>query len=177
MLIIVGPSAAGKTEVVKKLMEISKLKKLVTYTTRTMRWQEVPGVDYHFVTVDEFKEKLADNFFFEYVIYNDNYYGTAMNDIAPDKVVILEPNGLKEYVERAKDKVKIAFLECSENTRHCRMIKRMDQAEVISKRLKGDKLFFTDEIKTLADWVIDSEGQTVTEVALEILAKYSPYME
>ena len=38
MLIIVGPSAAGKTEVVKKLMEISKLKKLVTYTTRTMRW-------------------------------------------------------------------------------------------------------------------------------------------
>ena len=65
MLIVVGPSAAGKTEVVKKLMEISKLEKLVTYTTRTIRWLEVPGKDYHFLSVDEFKEKLANNFFFE----------------------------------------------------------------------------------------------------------------
>ena len=176
MLIVVGPSAAGKTEVVKKLMEISKLKKLVTYTTRTMRWQEVPGVDYHFVTVEDFKEKLAENFFFEYVIYNDNYYGTAMNDISNDKVVILEPNGLKEYVERAKDKIKIVYLECSEETRHRRMIQRMDQAAVISKRLKGDKLFFTEEIRDLADWIIDSENQTVEEVANEILSKYSIYM-
>ena len=176
MLIIVGPSAAGKTEVVKKLMEISKLKKLVTYTTRTMRWQEVPGFDYHFISIEDFKEKLSENFFFEYVIYNDNYYGTALNDIAPDKVVILEPNGLKEYVERAKDKIKIVFLECSEETRHKRMVQRMDKAEIIKKRLKGDRFFFNDEVKKLADWIIDSEGQSVEEVALEILSKYSPYM-
>jgi guanylate kinase len=177
MLIVVGPSAAGKTEVVKKLMEISKLEKLVTYTTRTIRWLEVPGKDYHFLSVDEFKEKLANNFFFEYVIYNDNYYGTAVNDISPNKVVILEPNGLQEYVERAKDLVKIVFLECSEETRHLRMINRLDQPDVIQKRLKGDKIFFTDEIKKLADLRVDSENQTVEEVAKEILEFYKPYIE
>lgn len=175
MLIIVGPSAAGKTEVVKRLMEISHLRKLVTYTTRAMRWQEVEGEDYHFISLQEFKDKLANNFFFEYVIYNENYYGTSRNDITKDKVVILEPNGLKEYVKNARDKVKICYLECQEKVRHVRMINRKDQPAVINKRLKGDRIFFNDEIKAMADWIVDSENQTVDEVAHELLEKYLPY--
>lgn len=175
MLIIVGPSAAGKTEVVKKLMEISHLQKLVTYTTRTMRLHEVEGIDYHFISVDEFKKKLEQNFFFEYVIYNENYYGTAVSDIAPERVVILEPNGLKQYAEKAAGKVKICYLECLEKTREIRMINRADQLAIIKKRLKSDRIFFNDEIRKMADWVIDSEHQSVDQVANEILEKYLPY--
>ena len=166
MLIMVGPSASGKTD---------HMKKLVTYTTRSMRYGEVEGVDYNFVTIDDFKEKLDNGFFFEHVIYNENYYGTALNDIAPDRVVILEPNGLKEYVAKAKDKIKIVYLESTEETRRKRMIERRDQINVINQRLKGDRLHFNDEIKKLADWVVDSETQTVTEVAEQVLELYLPY--
>ena len=175
MLIIVGPSAAGKTEVVKRLMEISHLKKVVTFTTRSMRWQEVEGIDYHFISVEEFKEKLEKNFFFEYVIYNDNYYGTSKNDIAPDRVVILEPNGLKQYVERASENIKICYLECEENVREVRMVERKDQAAVIKKRLKSDRIFFNEEIRGMADWIVDSQHQSVDEVAQEVLERYLPY--
>ena len=175
MLIMVGPSASGKTDIVKKIVETSHMKKLVTYTTRSMRYGEVEGVDYNFVTIDDFKEKLDNGFFFEHVIYNENYYGTALNDIAPDRVVILEPNGLKEYVAKAKDKIKIVYLESTEETRRKRMIERRDQINVINQRLKGDRLHFNDEIKKLADWVVDSETQTVTEVAEQVLELYLPY--
>ena len=57
------------------------------------------------------------------------------------------------------------------------MINRLDQPDVIQKRLKGDKIFFTEEIKKLADLRVDSENQTVEEVAKEILEFYKPYIE
>lgn len=175
MLIIVGPSAAGKTEIVKRIMEISHLKKLVTYTTRLLRWNEVEDVDYHFISLAEFKEKLENNFFFEYVIYNNNYYGTALNDIIPSNVVILEPNGLKKYIEKARDKIKICYLKCSEEMRHLRMIKRKDQPESIKRRLKNDRLCFNKEIEQLADLVVDSENLSIDEAAKQILEFYGPY--
>lgn len=175
MLIIVGPSAAGKTEIVKHLIEISSLKKLVTYTTRLPRWNEIEDVDYHFISVDDFKEKLENNFFFEYVIYNNNYYGTATNDMIPGNVVILEPNGLKKYVEKARDKIKICYLKCSEEVRKLRMVKRKDQPESIKRRLKNDQICFNSEIEKMADLVIDSENLTIDEATKEILAFYEPY--
>lgn len=175
MLIIVGPSAAGKTEIVKRLMKISSLKKLVTYTTRLPRWNEVDGVDYNFISLDDFKNRLENNFFFEYVIYNNNYYGTALNDIVPGNVVILEPNGLKKYVEKASDKIKICYLKCSEEMRKLRMVKRKDQPESIKRRLKNDQICFTQEIEKMADLVVDSEHLTIDDAAKEILDFYEPY--
>lgn len=172
MLIIVGPSASGKTELVKKLVQISNLKKIVTYTTRPMRYEEKNGIDYNFVTTDEFKEKLNNNFFFEYVSYNDNYYGTGINDITDDKVVILEPTGLKHYIDKMRDKIKICYLECSEEKRYMRMISRKDEPSIIQKRIKNDKMYFNEDIKKYANWIIDSEKSSVDEIALTVLKLY-----
>ena len=60
MLVLVGPSASGKTEATKLLIEKYNLKKLVTYTTRKIRVNEVNGKDYHFISVDEFKQKIQE---------------------------------------------------------------------------------------------------------------------
>ena len=105
MLILVGPSASGKTELLKILIRKYNMKKLVTYTTRPMRVGEVNGVDYHFISKNEFLEKENNNFFFETVMYNNNYYGTSKNDFSNDKAVILEPKGLQKYIDEAKDKI------------------------------------------------------------------------
>ena len=56
MLVIVGPSASGKTQMVQELIKKYKMEKLVTYTTRAMRVGEVNGKDYHFISVEEFEE-------------------------------------------------------------------------------------------------------------------------
>ena len=85
MLILIGPSASGKTEVAKLLASKYNITKIVTYTTRKPRIHEVNGVDYHFVSVEEFAKLTEQNFFVETTYYNSNYYGTAKKETdSPD---------------------------------------------------------------------------------------------
>lgn len=173
MLILTGPSASGKTVIAKSLIKNHNMKKLVTYTTRPLREGEVNGVDYHFVSVQEFKQLIAKDFFFETVLYNHNYYGTAISDITPDKVVILEPTGLKQYLAKMRDKVKVCFLSCPKEIRFERMIKRGDSLEVIERRLANDDAIFNEEISSIADWVIPGEYGTADEQAQIIYNLYT----
>ncbi|NQT49583.1 guanylate kinase [Candidatus Kuenenbacteria bacterium] len=82
LFLISGTSGVGKTTIAYKLMEqIPNLKRLVTYVTREARPGEVDGVDYHFVTVEQFKQKLADGDFFENAEHYGNYYGNSLKDL------------------------------------------------------------------------------------------------
>ena len=172
MLIIVGPSATGKTEVVKLLISKYGMKKLVTYTTRCMRVGEINHVDYHFLDRCEFEKKITEGYFLEYVEYNGNYYGTSFEGLDSDKVVILEPNGLKHYIKEAKELVKICYITCSKEIRKERMIKRGDDSESIKKRLASDDSIFTDELVSIADWVINNENYTLDELTFKIYQTY-----
>jgi guanylate kinase len=72
MLILVGPSASGKTQIVKILREKYGLNKMVTYTSRTMRPGEKEGIDYFFLTKDftQMVKFLTKKLFF--YVYNSN---------------------------------------------------------------------------------------------------------
>lgn len=176
MLILVGPSASGKTEATKILIEKYNLKKLVTYTTRNMRVHEVNGKDYHFISKEEFMDKIKNNFFIEYVEYNGNFYGTSKADLSSDKVVILEPAGVRAYVEKAKDLIKICYLRTSIEYRLRRMIERLDEPIEIEKRIKSDDLIFNKELETLADWVIDSNEISLDDLTDKIYQLYKPFI-
>lgn len=173
MLILVGPSASGKTEVVKKLISEHGMKKLVTYTSRSMRVGEINHIDYHFLDRCEFEKKISEGFFLEHVEYNGNYYGTSYEGLDPDKVVILEPSGLKHYIREAKDLIKICYITCSKELRKERMIKRGDDPESIKKRLASDDIIFNAELNDLADWVIYDKDYSLDELTLEV---YNAYM-
>ena len=135
MIIIVGASAAGKSVVVKKMKEMFNIEKLITYTTRPMRVGEVNNIDYHFITTEEFLNKKENNFFLETAFYNNNYYGTAYEDISSNKALIVEPSGANVYYEKLKDRVFIVYLQASEETRKERMIRRGDSLESIDRYL------------------------------------------
>ena len=79
MLVLVGPSASGKSAIVKCLTKKYGLVKFITCTTRTIRVGEVDGVDYHFLTQDEFFKLYDNDEFIETVYYNGNYYECAAN--------------------------------------------------------------------------------------------------
>lgn len=85
MLVIIGPSASGKTQIVNTLIKFYKMRKMVTYTTRPIRNHEVNGIDYYFINKEEFLKKIKDDFFLEYVCYNGYYYGTANNELSSVK--------------------------------------------------------------------------------------------
>lgn len=75
-----APSGAGKTSLVKALIESTDhIQVSVSHTTRPMRPGEVDGLNYHFVASDTFNDMLADNAFLEHAKVFDNQYGTSKN--------------------------------------------------------------------------------------------------
>jgi guanylate kinase len=177
MLILVGPSASGKTQIVRILREKYGLSNMVTYTTRQMRLGETEGVDYFFLTKEVFEKRISEGFFIEYVVYNGNYYGTSLSQVSSDKVVILEPNGLKHYLEKLPNDVKVAFLRCSREIVRIRMKGRGDALDVIEKRLLLDEKVFNKDVMKLADWVIDTSASNVYANAEEIYQLYKGFIK
>ena len=112
----------------------------------------------------------------EYVEYNGNFYGTSREDLSKDKVVILEPAGVKAYVQKAKELIKICYLRTSIEYRLKRMIARMDDPKEIEKRIQNDDLIFNKELETLADWVIDSNDISLEDLTEQIYQLYKPFV-
>lgn len=95
LVVVSGPSGAGKGTVIKELMQASDEYVLsVSATTRAMREGDKEGVDYFFLSREAFLEKIEHNGFLEYAVYNNNFYGTPRafveEKLAQGKNVILE---------------------------------------------------------------------------------------
>ncbi len=76
LFIISSPSGGGKDSIINALIKIFPgSTRVITTTTRAPRPGNVNGVDYHFITSEDFKQKLADGEFVEHNIYGGNYYG------------------------------------------------------------------------------------------------------
>lgn len=101
ILVITGPSGVGKSTLIDYLEKKPLFKPSVSYTTRPKRPNETDGVHYHFVTKEEFEEKIAKEEFLEYKEYCGNYYGTPK--YTPDDQCILimdvEQDGLVFFKE------------------------------------------------------------------------------
>lgn len=76
LIVISGPSGTGKSTVCKALIEKSKFWISISATTRSPRKGEVDGVNYYFLTEEDFKDKIKNNNFLEYAKVYGNYYGT-----------------------------------------------------------------------------------------------------
>ena len=166
MIILIGPSASGKTEIAKKLISTFGYKKFVTATTRNKRVGEIDGIDYYFISVDEFKENLANNKFIETTIYNNNYYGSYKSEMDDNKVLIVEPNGLKAFQSLNDPHIISFFIDSSEEDRYERMLKRGDEINDIKRRLHNDRKLFYENIKT--DFRIINKNKSLEELSIDI---------
>ena len=104
-------------------------------------------------------------------MYNNNYYGTAYEDISKDKVLIVEPNGANVYYEKLKDKVIIFYLQASDSERKHRMEIRGDSIESINKRLMSDVEYFDFNKFKHIDLVINTENKSIEDIS-DIIMEY-----
>lgn len=173
MIVLVGASASGKTEVCKDLINRYGFKKFVTTTTRQMRVGETNNIDYHFISVCEFNSKVNNNDFIEYVSYSGNFYGSTYDEVGDNKVVILEPNGVNSFYSKLKDKVVIFYLDCDEDVRVDRMRKRKDKEEDIKRRIENDRISFKTNLLKHIDLVINSNNLSIEEISDVIYKSYN----
>ncbi len=117
LIIISGTTCAGKGTVIKKLLENhNDIVLSVSYTSRKKREHEVDGVDYYFVTREEFEEKIKNGDFLEYNEYAINYYGTPRKEVVEqldkgkDVVLEIEVNGAKKIKEKYPETVLIFIM-------------------------------------------------------------------
>ena len=172
MIVLAGASASGKTEAAKELAKSFNITKVITTTTRNMRQGEVNGRDYFFVSKERFLEMIKENLFVEYTIYNDHYYGSTKDQIAHDKCVVIDPAGLKAYIALNDPSIVTFFLDSLEETRYKRMLLRGDKEEDAKRRIAHDKKAFHPSNIADVDFHIDSENNSIEEVAALVYKLY-----
>ena len=116
LFLLSGPSGVGKTTIAYKLLEqMTNLERLVTYVTREPRPNEKDGEDYHFISRQEFEEKIKNNEMFEYDEHYGNFYGNSRTDLEKIwqqnkiAIILLDVNGV-ETVKNIFPKSKSIFL-------------------------------------------------------------------
>ena len=146
---ISAPSGAGKTSLVKALVERkqSSIAVSVSHSTREMRPGETDGIDYHFVSDDTFQQMVADDQFLEHALVFDNSYGTAAASVQTfldsGKHVILEIDwqGARQVKQKMPDTICIYILPPSREALEQRLIDRAtdDMKTIESRMMQADR--------------------------------------
>lgn len=143
LVVISGPSGAGKTSVCRVLKQNPNVEFSVSATTRAMREGEQDGVDYHFLSRDDFQRRLGENQFLEWASYNDNLYGTPRwpmdAALARGKtfLVEIEVDGTRQLRERAIEGLYLFIAPPSIDELRRRLVKRgSNEAEEIEQRVR-----------------------------------------
>tara|TARA_B100001248_G_scaffold114465_1_gene85656 strand:- start:149 stop:739 length:591 start_codon:yes stop_codon:yes gene_type:complete len=156
MVILSSPSGVGKTTLTKKIQQkYPSFKISVSHTTRPPRSNEVNGVDYHFVSMEKFKELIKQKKFYEYAEIFENYYGTLKENV--DQTIIdndiifdIDWQGTKQLSKFKNLKlIKIFLITDSKKELKNRLIKRdQNSEEEIKKRFSA----FDEDIKHWNDY-------------------------
>jgi len=145
LYLIAAPSGAGKTSLVKALLEKTQnIRVSVSHTTRPARPGEQNGINYHFVSKAEFQQMLSDKVFLEHAQVFDNYYGTSGKWVTEqlntgiDVILEIDWQGAQQIRSIQPDTISIFILPPSLATLEQRLQDRgKDSQEVIAKRLRG----------------------------------------
>ena len=100
MIVCVGAVRAEKPSLQKLYIKKYGYQKCVTTTTRTKREGEIDGVDYHFISKENFRELENQNAFFESSSYHNHLYGIQKKDVHKNGIVIVEPSGANTLINQ-----------------------------------------------------------------------------
>ena len=166
IIVISGPAGSGKSTVTKYIRENPEYVFSISRTTRYTRPGEVDGVDYYFISKEEFQKKLDENDFLEHAEYCGEFYGTPKSlvyeQIEKGKNVILEieVDGAMQVKERCPDAILIMLLPpASEFRRRACAAEAPSPRKRSRKDLKKQSASFPSRTNMTTSFTITTECQ------------------
>ena len=157
LIILTGKTASGKDTVIVKLLSgLPDFKKVTTTTSRPPRDGEKNKVDYFFLSREDFKQKIANDEFFEHVEYGGNFYGTEktqLTDINKGLIWRIDPFRAGKIRELIDSPVLVIYLTVDDSVVLERLQKRGFSQEDITKRMAEDQKLW-EEYQENYDFVV-----------------------
>lgn len=175
LIVVSGPSGSGKGTVNAKLLESKNFCFSVSATTRAPRPGETDGINYFFITREEFEKRIQKGDMLEYNVYSGNYYGTPLEAVervlSEGKNIILEidVNGAIQVKKKYPDSILIMLLPPSFTIQEERLRGRATEDEqTICMRLKETKT----EMSHLNeyDYIVYNQDGGIDAAAADILS-------
>ena len=167
LVILSGVSGAGKDTIKKEIIKRMKnVISLPSFTSREPREGEEEGIQYHFITNEQFKEKIKNEEFYEYDLHHENYYGTSkklMNEkIDSGKIIVkdIEVNGTENLIKKLGNDTKLVtiFLKVDKEELKNRLINRGDNLSEADMQLRLGRLEYEESKIGLYDYVIKNDN-------------------
>ena len=167
LVILSGVSGAGKDTIKKELLKrIPNAVTLPSFTSRDMRPGEVEGDHYHFISKEEFEEKIRKGDFYEYDLHHGNYYGTSRelmnNKIKEGKIIVkdIDVNGTENLVKLLGKDTRIVtiFLRVPKEELHRRLLQRTPDADPKEITLRLNRFDYEESKIGVYDYVLKNNN-------------------
>lgn len=150
IIALMGKAGSGKDTIMRALLKQPAFKDaapIISCTTRPKREHEKDGVDYHFLSREDFAKKVLENKFLEVAEFNDWFYGTLKEDLKTDKINIsvLNPEGIENILLHKDIDLKVYYVDVPGRIRICRQLMREqnpDIPEIFRRYVTDDEDFF-----------------------------------
>lgn len=157
IIALMGKAGSGKDTILRKLMKLypDKLHEIVSCTTRPPREGEKNGINYYFLTVPEFTEKVLNGDMIEATIFNNWHYGTMKSSLDRNKwnIGVFNPDGIRCLQEEKDIELVTYWIDALDKTRLIRQLEREEYPDIheIIRRFKTDEedfgLYELDDIE------------------------------
>jgi guanylate kinase len=176
LFVIAAPSGAGKTSLVKAVLDRDPgLRVSVSHTTRKQRPTEVPGRDYHFIDVEEFRRLKEAREFLESAQVFDNFYGTgraqveALRNAGHDVILEIDWQGARQVRAAQPDCESVFILPPSRQELEKRLRNRKtDSEDVIARRLR-DSIADMSHYDEFDRVIVNGDFETAVGQLLQVL--------
>lgn len=179
IIAIMGKSGSGKDTLCRALLkrpEFKNAREIISCTTRPIRDNEKDGVDYHFLTNEQFTNQILSGEMVEATVFNDWCYGTSVNNLDATclNIGVFNPEGVGLLRGRDNINLKVIYLEANDKDRLLRQLNREknpDCHEIIRRFSADESDFSEEEIEYIAPemFVTNNNGASIDRLA-EVIA-------
>lgn len=147
IIALIGEAGSGKDTIMKEVLKQDfSLHEIISCTTRPMREGEAEGVNYYYLTGEQFGQLVLDNKMLEATLFNNWFYGTSLTSLDSNKINIgvFNPAGIDAIVSNPNVNVKVFYIKASAKNRLLRQLNREDNPDIeeIIRRYKADTADF-----------------------------------